>query len=274
MKIIFLGSGAAEGTPSPFCQCPTCEHARAVKGRNVRKRQAVMINDDLMIDFGPDIYTSLAQHGLSMIPVQYVLVTHSHSDHFYAGNLDFRPQPFRRDTLLPTLSLIGGPAVHMNWKMNTDGDEAKQDILRFPILPGNRLHLPPYRVQAIEARHQTDMGDAMNYIIDDGRHTLLYATDTGLYRDSSWQQLKGKRMDVVIMEMTYGLLTGSEVHLGIEEYMEMKRIMTDIGCIDRETVWIAAHFSHQDTPPHDELEQELRKHHIVAAYDGLIVDIG
>ncbi len=274
MKLTFLGSGAAEGIPSPFCNCRTCDYARAAKGRNVRRRQAVLINDDLMIDFGPDIYISLEQTGLSMIPVQYLLVTHSHSDHFYAGNLDFRPQAFRRSTTLPALKLIGGPSVQTLWTMHTSGDGEKQDIVRHPILPGDRLSLSPYEIQAIQARHLLDIGDAMNYIIEDGAHRLLYATDTGLYDESSWQHIERERMDMVVMEMTYGLQAGSEIHLGIGEYMEMRRRLTELGCIDDTTLCIAAHFSHQDTPPHDELEQQLLEHNIIAAYDGLIVEIG
>jgi len=220
------------------------------------------------------LYISLETLNLSMVPVKYVLVTHSHSDHFYAGNLDFRPQEFRLSTTLPTLSLIGGPSVQTIWKMTSSGDESKQDIALYPVLPGDRLDFGLYEIQAIRAKHQLDIGDAMNYIISDGTHRLLFASDTGMYEDSTWSLVEGKRLDAVIMEMTFGLNAGSETHLGIKEYAEMKRKLASLGCVDRDTIWIATHFSHQYTPPQDELEQQLLEHHIIAAYDGLIVEAG
>ena len=35
---IFYGTGAAEGVPSPFCDCPMCNYAREHGGKDVRKR--------------------------------------------------------------------------------------------------------------------------------------------------------------------------------------------------------------------------------------------
>ena len=36
----FLGTGAAEGIPSPFCRCRVCENARKVKGKEILLRKA------------------------------------------------------------------------------------------------------------------------------------------------------------------------------------------------------------------------------------------
>ena len=60
MKILFLGTSAATSFPLAFCRCRVCEKARINKGKDIRKRSSVIINDDMLIDFGPDVVTSSA----------------------------------------------------------------------------------------------------------------------------------------------------------------------------------------------------------------------
>ena len=50
MKLIFLGTAAAEGVPALFCNCKTCEKTRKLKGKNIRKWSSILINDNLIID--------------------------------------------------------------------------------------------------------------------------------------------------------------------------------------------------------------------------------
>ena len=56
MKIVFLGTAAAEGVPGLWCKCPYCEHARKVGGKEIRRRCSYCVDDDTMIDFGPDSF--------------------------------------------------------------------------------------------------------------------------------------------------------------------------------------------------------------------------
>ena len=56
MKITILGSGAAEGIPAFYCRCRVCSHAALKRGRNVRMRSSVLIDDAPKIDYGPDSY--------------------------------------------------------------------------------------------------------------------------------------------------------------------------------------------------------------------------
>ena len=47
---IFYGTGAAEGVPSPFCDCPMCNYAREHGGKDVRKRSCFRLGRNIMID--------------------------------------------------------------------------------------------------------------------------------------------------------------------------------------------------------------------------------
>ena len=60
--ITFLGTAAANAFPEAFCSCRNCTQARTAGGRSLRKRSAALINDDLLIDLGPDIMASSQIH--------------------------------------------------------------------------------------------------------------------------------------------------------------------------------------------------------------------
>ena len=73
MKITFLGTSAATSFPLVFCKCRVCKNARVKKGKDIRKRASLLINDDLLIDFGPDVTTSAAMYNIDLTKVKYIL---------------------------------------------------------------------------------------------------------------------------------------------------------------------------------------------------------
>jgi phosphoribosyl 1,2-cyclic phosphate phosphodiesterase len=272
MKITFLGTAAAEGIPSPFCDCPTCEHARAEGGRNLRRRQSFLINDDLLVDIGPDLFASCAQHGISLVPLRYLLVTHNHLDHFAASNLQLRAKPFRLATELKEMAMVAGPSVLASWELS-GGSDRQSGIRRIPFLPGRSVELHPYSVTSLTAVHNGSIGDAMNYIIDDGGKKILIASDTGLYGDSVWEQLNEHRFDSVIYEATLLKVDPGKEHMNRSDLLLMVRKMRELGCINASTTLTATHFSHQSVGPHQETEALLAQDGIICAYDGMTLNI-
>lgn len=71
MIITFLGTAAANAFPEAFCKCGNCAKARALRGPSLRKRSAAVINDDLLIDLGPDIMTASHMHACPLDNVRY-----------------------------------------------------------------------------------------------------------------------------------------------------------------------------------------------------------
>jgi phosphoribosyl 1,2-cyclic phosphodiesterase len=269
LNITFLGTGAAEGIPSPFCDCATCEHARAEKGRNVRKRQSVLIGDDLLIDPGPDLFAACGELGLSLTGVTTVLVTHSHLDHFSAANLQLREKPFRLTTELPELTMVAGPSIWTKWDESGGKDQAS-GLRRVPFLPGRTFESGRYKVRSVAATHNLRIGDAMNYIIDDGTTTLLYASDTGLYEEHVWKEFEGVRLDIVVMESTIGYRPSGREHLNFGDLGIMMRRLEELGAIDGRTARIATHFSHQGVEPYEQTRAILAEMGIRCAYDGMV----
>lgn len=82
MKLTFLGTAASPSMPLAFCRCENCRTARRLGGRNLRRRSSALVNDDLLIDLGPDAPGAAFALGLDLADVQLCLQTHFHEDHF------------------------------------------------------------------------------------------------------------------------------------------------------------------------------------------------
>ena len=81
MKLTYLGTAAAEAVPAIFCNCDICNEARKLGGKNIRTRSQALINDDLLIDFGPDTYSNSLRFDYNMTNLAHVIITHPHEDH-------------------------------------------------------------------------------------------------------------------------------------------------------------------------------------------------
>lgn len=272
MKITILGSAAAEGIPLPYCSCQTCEHARIHGGKNIRKRCAYMINDDLLVDMGPDLFMACAQHGVNLLNTKYMLVTHSHLDHFNVQNLKLRAEQFRPNKDLPEVTLVGGPSTMalLNQSGSTD---KKMALRRVPINPYDCVTLPDYNVQSVKATHFPSVGDAMNYVIDDGQKKVLIASDTGIYEEKAFQHLENIQLDVLIIEATKGDKPSNIIHMNIDDVQHMVEKMKEVGTVTDRTEIYTTHFAHQFCPPHEELSKMFRKIGIHCVYDGLVIDV-
>jgi predicted metallo-beta-lactamase superfamily hydrolase len=170
------------------------------------------------------------------------------------------------------MTMIAGPSVWTKWD-EAGGSDQKAEIRRVPILPGRSVRLPVYSIHSIEASHNFRIGDAMNYVIDDGNVTLLYASDSGLYADHTWDKLKGFQFDVVVMEGTIWKHPSGREHLNEGDFGIMLERLRSMGAVTDSTVTIATHFSHQGVDPHEELEAKVNKLGAQCAFDGLTIHV-
>ena len=111
MKIKFLGTAAAEGVPALFCNCPACEHARKAGGKDIRTRSQALIDDCLLIDFPADTYMHVLQYGLKLHEINHVIITHTHSDHFYIDDIHMRSTGFSNLDVSCPLNVYGSAQV-------------------------------------------------------------------------------------------------------------------------------------------------------------------
>ena len=84
MKLQFLGTAAAEGFPSLYCMCEACKEAMSKGGRNIRSRCQALLDDTILLDFGPDTYYHMIMYKVPLESIHHILITHNHFDHIGA----------------------------------------------------------------------------------------------------------------------------------------------------------------------------------------------
>ena len=273
MRITILGTAAAEGLPAPFCECPTCVHARAAGGRNIRKRTATLINDDLLVDCGPDLIAATQQYRISLSSVETLLVTHAHGDHWHPPNVFTRLPGLCPTTPAPLTIYAPGPVTgplrrHRKWS------EVREmaDVRLHTVRAGQSWQAGRYHVTAVPANHAGDQ-TALIYVIDDGESRLFYATDTGPLSDTAWQiATREAPFNAVLMDETLGDADWHQ-HQNMRTFLEDHSRFYGDALMAGGAQFVAFHFSHQSNPPHDELVAAFAPHSVIVAYDGMVLDI-
>jgi phosphoribosyl 1,2-cyclic phosphate phosphodiesterase len=196
MKFTFLGTAAANAFPEAFCKCKNCQTARELGGKSLRKRSSALINDDLLLDLGPDIMASSQIHNISLTNVKYCLLTHPHADHMDLSHLLSRS---------PGFGVVGAPRLQFyaspqalaradrTFRRDLCGygllDEQAYEELNLQILPIELLEttgVGEYQITALPANHAHGLG-AYLYAIERNGCNVFYGTDTAEFLDETWQ---------------------------------------------------------------------------------------
>lgn len=286
MRLTFLGTAASEGFPMPWCRCDNCTAARERGGRSHRLRSMALVNDDLLIDCGPDFVAAAVRHGLDFAAIRALLITHPHGDHLTPGNL------FQRrlsKTPLDTMDVyLSTAAANM---VLADGDDRRLEgraVALHTVGPFQAWDAGPggrYRVWSFAASHGPPEMEAMLFAVQDRRAggTLLYATDTGPFPDPTWAALERLkeapapdgplRFDAVVVDSSWGAGEPRGSHMNIEQAVAQIDGLDRKGLLRPGAARLGHHFWHQTTPPHEELAEILAGHGATPAYDGLVLEL-
>lgn len=265
MEVVLLGTGAADGWPNPFCRCSSCLDAE--RRGEVRGQTAALVDDNVLIDCGPEVPGAAVRHGRTLAGVRHLLITHAHSDHLGPQALLSRSWV----SGVGPLEVIG-PAAALEVCRPWVGPE---DPVRFvPVAAGDRLAVGAYAVRVLPARHRVfDDGDAVLYDVTgpDGAR-ILWATDTGPWPRAWFDAVRGARFDAVFLEETLGDREDiSPAHLGLPRFGEMVRSLRSAGAVHERTEVVAVHLGHHNPPP-DQLAGRLRELGARAGFDGEVVN--
>ena len=282
MNITFLGTSAEDAYPLTFCRCDNCERARELGGPSLRRRSSALVNDDLLIDLGPDIVTGSFLAGRSLADVRYCLQTHSHADHMDPGHLLARGREYGV-VGAPTLHFYASAATVRRTAEHFQGFYDSGGLLDPEV--GERLNLEihqiealqsftvgPYRVTAFPANHDPTV-DPLLYAIEADGHRIFYGTDTAALPEETWQAFHRYRLrfDVVVFDHTYGPGVPGADHLSAEQFIEHIARMREEGLLTGEARVFATHISHEGNPPHPALVDFAARHGYEIAYDGLTI---
>jgi phosphoribosyl 1,2-cyclic phosphate phosphodiesterase len=282
MIITFLGTSAANAYPEAFCRCNNCQRARALGGPSQRKRSAALVNDDLLLDLGPDIMTSSFMHGCSLSRVHYCLQTHAHADHLDTSHFLSRS---------PGYGVVGAPRLHFYASPGTlrraaellERDTAPASL--FDPEVGERLNLVVHRIEALQcftmgryqvtafpANHDPEV-DPLLYAVETDRRCIFYGLDTAALPEETWSGFHRRKLqfDVVILDHTYGPGESGSDHLSARLFVEHVTRMREEGLLAGDARAFASHIAHEGNPVHPELADWAADHGYEIAYDGLVV---
>ena len=273
MKVFFLGTGSAEGYPSPFCECENCREARKEGGKSFRQRSSIMIDDKLLFDFGPDLTGYTLKYNISLSSVRILLITHSHYDHFYPENLQLLlPETGAILTDPPALKIVCSQDIADIISKETGNVKSTVPWEIIVVNAYNTVTIEDYEITALPAAHMAGKEEAFFYLIHSKGKKLLCANDTGKWEEEVWRYLMRHHFHGVIIDETMGYKSYGEHH-NIEEVIAVKTRMAGDGLIDRKTAFIVTHISHNLNPVHRQLKELFIPESIQVAYDGLKVII-
>lgn len=248
MEITLLGTGAADSLPNPFCRCATCSDARAAGV--VRTPASALVDGVLLLDAGPSLGPQAAASGADLAGVRTILLTHAHVDHLDPAFLLYR------SWITDAPLVVAGPAPAIErcrpW-LAPDGAGVAFEVLT----AGDTRQFGDHRVTALPAHHHA-FGEALLYLVEGPDAALLYATDTGRWVERAAPLLAGRRLDVVVMEETFGEREDlGEEHLTLARFAGELADLRALGCLDEGTQVVATHLSHHN-PPFPDLLARLR----------------
>lgn len=284
MRLTFLGTAAANAFPEAFCRCAHCREARELGGPSLRKRSAALIDDDLLLDLGPDIQAASQQHGIPLTGVRTCLQTHPHADHLDLSHLLSRS---------PGFGVKGAPKLHFYASAATlelAGQAFRRKLAEYDLFdaraqaelnleihriePLQPFRAGPYRVIAFPANHAPETS-ALLYAISSGGRTIFYGADTAPLFEETWQAFHkfSLRFDAAVLDHTYGLQERGEDHLDARQVAEHAARLRAEGILKGSGRVFATHIAHPGNPVHPQLAEYASAHGYEIAYDGLQITV-
>jgi len=282
LKVKFLGTASAHSSPLPFCNCKMCNASRKFGGKDFRKRSSILINDDLIIDLGPDFMSSSFIHGVDTTKIRYWLQTHPHSDHFSASHLITRIAEYAVENVKP-LSLYASSLCIQDMSEQLEREEHGANLfemewLKKLALDVNKVNLceefqcGSYSVVAFNANHDDKKGSSI-YLVSDNSCKLFYGLDTSGITEETYNFLKDKHicLDILVLDHTYGYDVKANDHLTANKFIETINEMRNRKIVNQKTQVFASHISHEGNLPYDEFVLFAEKYGYDVAFDGLVI---
>jgi ribonuclease BN (tRNA processing enzyme) len=214
----------------------------------------------LLLDCGPTILVSLNRHNLSAAPVDAILLSHFHGDHFAGLPFLFLHYLYIEPRSKP-LKIIGPPGVESRVRaiFRAMYADAAEEPLPFALefmeaQPGKAILLDSMRIDAFCVLHQ-DQPASFGYEIKAGDRKVVYAGDCG------WTENlidHAQNADLFICECSF-------FETRLEKHLDYPRIAENAARLGAKRI-ILSHLGQELLARQSEVTLEM-------AYDGLVVDL-
>ena len=226
MKITFLGTGAADWPLE-----------KPLDYTEFRRLSSALIDEDLLIDPGPQVLAALDDIGVSLKKIKFVIITHRHKDHFCTD----------------TLKAL---------------EENGASVIEF--CANDEKQVGDYKILALSGNHAT-CPDTLHYIITANGKTLFYALDGAWLLYDEVTAIKKHKPDLAVLDATIGNIEGDYrifEHNNLNMVLEIQKSLKPY--VNKFCISHMARTLHTD---HNTLSLSMQKHDIITAYDGLCIEI-
>jgi phosphoribosyl 1,2-cyclic phosphate phosphodiesterase len=275
MKVTILGSAAAEAVPAVWCECDICRRAKQNGGRDIRRRTAYLIDDDTLVDFGPDAFHQAMLFDIEWSKIRRLLITHAHEDHLNPVELLWRQPGFSQ--VGSSIKIFGSQKVFERITSETRCSFEALKLNAVEVRPGDNVTDDNLDFLALKANHGDNDGQSLNFILSRQGKTILIANDTGWWEEETWRAVGRIRLDAAIIEATMGIsprfIGFRDGHLSADSAVAFRDRLLELGAITATTPVIVNHFSHNGWTIHDDLCAFFNPHRIEVGYDGLKLEL-
>jgi phosphoribosyl 1,2-cyclic phosphate phosphodiesterase len=268
MNIRLLGTAGADGIPGLFGDDEVSQYARVNGGKDVRTRAAAIVDDTLKIDLPPDTAAQLQRDRLSGLDWTALIFTHSDDDHLAVNEIQYALYPFTDYPYLP-------------YSIYANRDVLAKIHDRYPAWPFELIETRSFesfthgghKITPVRAHHLNDE-DCHNLLFEQGENCILYATDTGIWPEETFDFLSGYKLDLLVLECTNGFVPSEyRGHLNIEECIMVVNRLREQGTLLPDSKIYTTHHSPRGGARHCDLERALRPHGIEPGWDGLKISL-
>ncbi len=230
--------------------------------KNARRSSSAILCDRYLIDCGFHTPECLAIAGIPFESITDLFLTHLHGDHFQAKNVELiaaaKQAPLRvwvsEDAKLPEM--------------------ANTEIIRMPKLEALTVR-EGFKVTGLYANHAENAYPQHILFEIDGKQ-LLYATDGGWVVNATYNFLRGKQVDVMVVDCTCGDYEG-EYRIAEHNNIPMLRVMLPsfitVRIIDAETRVYLTHLAPSLHKSHEETVEIAKELNAEVAYDGMVIEL-
>ena len=253
MKIVFLGTGAADFLPS------LADEDRFTIDKSIRRSSAALIDEKVLIDCGPHVIDEINLFDIDVKKIESVLITHDHSDHFNADNIScFRAMCGKTlnvyHSVENVMPQIEGVCFHALEKLKT------YEINGFSVTP-------------LAANHSKG---AVHYSIEKDGKKIFYGCDGAWLLMDTYYYMRNKNYDVMILDATVGDYDGDfrmAEHNSIPMIRMMTKSFSTFGIMSAKTKIILDHLARTLHKPHAEVCGLVEKDGYIVAYDGMRTEV-